>query len=72
MACQYPLLLHYEHAVKKELTQLLNADFVEHADSAYSAPILPILKRDGTLRLCVDYCKLNQITLVQQEFIPDP
>lgn len=44
----------------------------EYPDSPYSAPILPLLKRDGTLRLCVDYCKVNQVTLFQQELMLNP
>lgn len=69
---QYPLPLHYEYAVRKELTQLLNMDIVEHADSAYSAPILPVLKCNGALGLCVGCYILNQVTLVQYELMLDP
>lgn len=68
----YPLPLHNEDAVKKELTLLLNSGIIEHADSPYSFPLLPVLKRDGGLWLCVDYRKLNQVTLIQQELMPDP
>lgn len=60
---QYQIPLHHEDAVKKELTQLLKMGIVAHADYPYSAPILPVLKRDYSLRLCVDYRKLNQVTL---------
>lgn len=48
-----------EDSVKKELMQLLNMHIIEHVDSAYSSPILPVLKWDSSLRLCVDYRKLN-------------
>lgn len=69
---RYPLPLHFEDAVKRKLTWLLNTNIVEHANWKYSSPILPVLKLDGPLRLCVDYRKLNQVTLVQQELMPEP
>lgn len=69
---QYPLPLHYEDAVKKELTQLLNMHIVEFANSAYSSPILPVSKRDGTLRTSVDNRKMIQVTLTRQELMPEP
>lgn len=40
---------------------------IEYSDPPYSAPILPVMKQDGKLILCVNYHKLNQVTLVQQE-----
>lgn len=38
----------------------------------FSAPLLPIRKKDNILRLCVDYRKLNQVTCVQQKLMPNP
>ena len=35
-----------------------------------SAPILFILKADGTIRLCVDYCRLNKVTIKNRYLIP--
>lgn len=47
----YSLPLHYKDAIKTELTQLLNIGIVEYSDSPHSAPIWPVLERDGILRL---------------------
>lgn len=35
-------------------------------------PFFEFVKKDGSLRLCIYYRKLNQATLVQQELMPNP
>lgn len=45
---------------------------IEHPISSYATPLLPVLKKDGSLRLCFDFRKLNQATLAQQERMPNP
>lgn len=67
---QYPINLHYEEIIK-ELKELLEMKIVEFSNSEYSLPLLPIKKKDGSLRLCLDYRKLNTITLVPQEPLPN-
>lgn len=71
-ARQYSLPFNYEEAIKTELLQMLNAGIIEYSDSPYSAPLLPIKKKDNTLRFCVEYQKLNQIMLIRQELMPNP
>ena len=34
------------------------------------APILFVLKADSTIRLCVDYCGLNKVTIKNRYLIP--
>ena len=34
------------------------------------APILFVLKADGTIRLCVDYYRLNKVTIKNRYLIP--
>lgn len=65
-----PINLHYEEIIK-ELKELLEMKIVEFSNSEYSLPLLPIKKKDGSLRLCLDYRKLNTITLVPQEPLPN-
>lgn len=45
---------------------------IELSDSPYICPIIPVMKKDGTLRLCVAYRRPNQVTMVQQELMPNP
>ena len=45
-------------------------DIIEKCKSPYSSPIVPVRKGDGTLRICIDYRKINSVT--KQEHFPMP
>ena len=40
----------------------LNIGFIQPSNSPFGAPVLFIKKKDGSLRLCIDFQKLNTIT----------
>ncbi|KAA0055406.1 RNA-directed DNA polymerase-like protein [Cucumis melo var. makuwa] len=46
----------------KQLDELLNAGFIRPAKALYGAPVLFQKKKDGSLRLCIDYRVLNKLT----------
>jgi transposase InsO family protein len=48
---------------EKEITKMLEAQIIEPSVSPWCAPVLPIKKKDGGLRICIDYRKLNEITI---------
>ena len=43
--------------------KLKELEIVELSKLPWSSPILPIRMKDGTIRLCADYRKLNQATI---------
>ncbi|KAA0041960.1 reverse transcriptase [Cucumis melo var. makuwa] len=49
--------------LRKQLDELLNAEFIRPAKAPYGAPVLFQKKKDGSLRLCIDYRVLNKLTL---------
>src|SRR4051794_27205711 len=47
----------------EELDRLLKNGSVEPSLSPYGAPVIFVKKKDGTLRMCIDYRTLNNITI---------
>ena len=52
----------YQTMVMQEIKEMLNQGIIEPSVSEWASPIVPILKKDGSLRLCVDYRCLNAIS----------
>ena len=46
-----------------EVNKQLKEGFIEPAQSKWAAPVLFAPKKDGKLRFCVDYRKLNTMTV---------
>uniref|UniRef100_A0A1A8HG02 Gypsy retrotransposon integrase-like protein 1 n=1 Tax=Nothobranchius korthausae TaxID=1143690 RepID=A0A1A8HG02_9TELE len=49
-------------AVKDHINQLLEAQVIRESSSPYASPIVLARKKDGSLRMCVDYRQLNAKT----------
>ena len=56
--------------LKKQLDDLLSKKFIKPSTSPYGAPVLFVKKSDGSLRMCVDYRALNQITRKNRHPLP--
>ena len=49
--------------LKLQLQDLLKQRFIRPSTSPWGVPVLFVKKKDGTLRLCINYQGLNQVTI---------
>ncbi|WVZ98149.1 hypothetical protein U9M48_043619 [Paspalum notatum var. saurae] len=49
--------------LKKQLDELLEKGLIRCSVSPWGAPVLFVKKKDGSMRLCIDYRELNAVTL---------
>ena len=52
-----------QETLNEETQKLMNKGIIEHSTSPWSSPVVLVKKKDGTTRFCVDYRRLNQITV---------
>ena len=41
--------------LKEQLQELLDKGFIRPSSSPWGAPVLFVKKKDGTMRMCIDY-----------------
>ncbi|KAJ3680971.1 hypothetical protein LUZ60_015460 [Juncus effusus] len=56
--------------LKIQLQELLDKGFIRPSVSPWGAPVLFVKKKDGTLRLCVDYREINKVTVKNRYPLP--
>ncbi|PFX33474.1 Retrovirus-related Pol polyprotein from transposon 17.6 [Stylophora pistillata] len=56
--------------VKSHLQDMINRGWISNSKSPYSSPVVCVRKKDGSLRLCVDYRQLNSKTQDDRPPIP--
>ncbi|GFX50390.1 retrovirus-related Pol polyprotein from transposon 17.6 [Trichonephila clavipes] len=56
--------------LKQEVDTLLSEGIIEECESPYASPVVLIPKPNGTFRLCIDYRKLNEITVADTYPLP--
>ena len=56
--------------LKVQLQELLDRGFIRPSVSPWGSPVLFVKKKDGSLRLCIDYRQMNKVTIKNKYPLP--
>jgi hypothetical protein len=56
--------------LKIQLQELLDIGFIRPSVSPWGAPVLFVKKKDGSMRMCIDYRELNRLTIKNRYPLP--
>ena len=66
----YRLSYAEQHELKRQLQELTDQGFIRPSQSPWGAPVLFVPKKNGKLRMCIDYRALNKLTVKNSYPIP--
>jgi len=56
--------------LQRQLTELTDKGYIQPSTSPFGAPVLFVRKKDGSMRMCVDYRALNKATVKNRYPLP--
>jgi hypothetical protein len=56
--------------LKEQIQDLLDKGFIRPSVSPWGAPVLFVKKKDGSMRMCIDYRQLNKVTVKNRYPLP--
>jgi hypothetical protein len=56
--------------LKKQLRELSNKGYIRPSASHWGSPVLFVKKKDGSMRMCIDYRNLNAVTVKNKYPLP--
>ncbi|BES90780.1 multicellular organismal development [Nesidiocoris tenuis] len=59
-----------EAQIDKLMQEMIEQDVIEPSKSPWASPVVLIPKKDGSIRFCVDYRKVNQVTKKDSYTLP--
>ena len=69
---QYPVPYAMQASLKEELQQMEEMGIIRKSSSPYSSPVVVVKKKDGGNRICVDFRRLNKVTIIDPQPVPSP
>ena len=65
-----PLLYSMRESLRNDIANMIKMGVIRESSSPYASPVVAVKKRDNTNHVCVDYRKLNKLTLFDPEPMP--
>jgi hypothetical protein len=65
-----PIPYHYQQEFKRLITEMIKSGMIRESESPWCSPVHLVKKKDGSLRITVDYRKLNDVTTKDSYPIP--
>ena len=62
--------LKEQEEIDRQIKQLLDTGMIEPSDSPWASNVVLVKKKDGTKRFCIDYRRLNKVTIKDAYPIP--
>ena len=59
-----------QEEIDRQIKQLLDTGMIEPSDSPWASNVVLVKKKDGTKRFCIDYRRLNKVTIKDAYPIP--
>ena len=61
---------HFKTAAEEEVQIMLKNDIKEPSNSPWASPVFLVRKKDGSIRYCIDYRRLNAVTRKDSYLLP--
>ena len=61
---------HLKDEIKRQLDELVESQIIEPSSSEWATALVPVKKKNGKIRLCIDYRELNKVTKKDSYPIP--
>ena len=56
--------------LRRQITELVEAGYIRPSKSPYGSPVILVKKKDGSMRMCIDYRALNKCTIKNRYPLP--
>ena len=66
----YAVPYSIRESLRKDIADMIKMGVIRESSSPYASPVVVVKKKDNTNRVCVDYRKLNKLTVFDPEPMP--